>query len=174
MERRQFIKSIAAAASSPLLPVGVLKGAQLSPSLYANAVTFASSDAYFSAKYLKSSLGLDDKIGEMVLSRLKEDGLVGDMGRSGLMFSKTFYSKHIELAAHALQSASRAQSDAKTTDLMDRLKETGSDTEEFEPTIENEPEQTLDQKPEIDAKPEQKMDPYEGPETDNTARPIKV
>lgn len=120
MERRQFIKSLAAAASTPIIPVGMLQSAKIPASLYASAVTFASSGAYFSANYLKSTLGLDDAVGKAVVSRLKQDGLVGDMGRSGVMFSKTFYAKHIELAAKAVSTAGSAQLKA---DVLEKVKD---------------------------------------------------
>ena len=125
MERRQFITSLAAAASTPLLPAGVLPVAKIPASLYASAVSFVSGGAYFSATYLKSSLGLDDALGKAVVSRLKQEGLVGDVGRSGVMFSKTYYAKHIELAAKAVGTVTSTQVKA---DLVEKVKDVVSAT----------------------------------------------
>lgn len=133
MERRKFIKSIAAVASAPLVPFGFLKGEAFSSSVYENAVNFVSNGAHFSAKGLKSALGLDDAAGEILVSRLKADGLVGDMGRSGLMFSKSFYPKHIVLAAPAAQAVTTVQANGHAGDALKQVRRGLTQNEAFEP-----------------------------------------
>jgi len=91
MQRRQFIKTIAAAASAPLMPANMLNASPLGTGIYTKAVGLTQSSACLSSSFLKNTLGLDDSKLKILVSRLETDGLVGQAGNSGLLFSKNCF-----------------------------------------------------------------------------------
>jgi hypothetical protein len=135
MKRRQFLQSAAAAVGAPLIPAPLLRGAAVSPAIYARAITYASSDEYFSPNHLLSTLGIEGTKGDAVLSQLKLDGLIGEMGNTGLMYSKPVYNKQAKIAAKALHDAYTANAGNKPADLIkqaqDKVKELSRRASEF-------------------------------------------
>ena len=109
MERRTFLRSLAAAMATPALPVGAMAQPSLSPGLYARAVSFASGGAYFSEKFLSSSLGVSQQMGTQLLAKLKPDGMIAEMGKTGLMSFKGIHAKHALMTAQALKAPPQPQ-----------------------------------------------------------------
>ncbi len=103
MERRTFLQSLAAAITAPALPAGAMAHPSLSPGLYARAVSFASGGAYFSEKFLSSSLGVSQQMGTQLIAKLKADGMIAEMGKTGLMSFKGIHAKHALMTAQALR-----------------------------------------------------------------------
>jgi hypothetical protein len=123
MKRRQFLQSIAATAGVPLMPAGLLGTAQVPSSLYAKAVSYVASDACFSPSHLMSTLGLNDTSGRAVLNQLRTDGLVAEMGNTGLMYSKTVYAKQAKIAAAALKNAFTAPTNESDSDILKKAQD---------------------------------------------------
>jgi hypothetical protein len=118
MKRRQFLQSIAAAAGTPLMPAGLLGTSAVSAEHYARAVAYVASDACFAPTNLLSTLGLNGETGRAVMAQLKIDGLIGEMGNTGLMYSKTMYAKQAKIAAAALRELSAANTTGKPSDII--------------------------------------------------------
>ena len=137
MKRRQFLQSIAATAGAPLMPAGLLGTAQVSSAHYARAVAYVASDACFAPTNLLSTLGLNGETGRAVIAQLKIDVLIGEMGNTGLMYSKTVYAKQAEIAATALRELSAANTGEKPSDIIekaqDRIRELASKPSTQEP-----------------------------------------
>lgn len=109
MERRTFLRSLAAAMTAPALPVGAMAQPSLSPGLYARAVSFASGGAYFSEKFLASSLGVNQQIGTQLIAKLKANGMIAEMGKTGLMSFKGIHAKHALMTAQAIKAPLQQQ-----------------------------------------------------------------
>lgn len=88
MKRRQFIKSVAATTTVPLLPSPLASALPVSAMQYAKAVEIANKWAYTTAYYLKLALKVDDPTSEAVLARLQTDGIIGPKGPSGICISE--------------------------------------------------------------------------------------
>jgi len=128
MERRAFLQSLAAAVGTSALPAGLLGQTPLASGLYARAVRFAAGGTYFSAKFLSASLGVSPSAGAEIISRLKANGVVTEMGKTGLMAFKSIHAEHALMTAQAIQKASAiprkatAKDDLATIqDLQDKV-----------------------------------------------------
>lgn len=100
MERRQFIKSAAAAATVPLLPAGLT----FSSANYAKAVTAATQYTYLSPATLGYVLGTDASTTQSVITQLKLDGVLGETAANGMIQSNRFISMQTRLLAKAVAS----------------------------------------------------------------------
>ena len=129
MERRQFIKTAAAAAAAPLVPAGALSSAQVSPAIYGRALALISGGVYFTPQYLKNTLGLSDAAGHAVIDRLKAERLLGEVGKTGMMFSRSFYLEQAKIAARAVgASAARpGAAAAKPMDIVEKASDFAAD-----------------------------------------------
>lgn len=118
MKRRQFMKSVAAAAATPMLPAKLASAAPVSAAAYAKATEIARNGAYLSSTYLKFALGLDDVGSRDVVRRLVADGLVGEDSKNGLIFSKVFFSEHAKIVKLAMKASVSSQAGVETGEGM--------------------------------------------------------
>jgi hypothetical protein len=122
------------------MPAGLLGTAQVSSAHYARAVAYVASDTCFAPTNLLSTLGLNGETGRAVMAQLKIDGLIGEMGNTGLMYSKTVYAKQAQIAAAALRELSAANTSGKPSDIIqkaqDKIRELVLEPNEPEPEIE--------------------------------------
>lgn len=123
MERRAFLQSLAAAVSTPALPAGLSGKSPLASGLYARAVGFAAGGTYFSAKFLSSSLGVSPSAGAEIVSRLKANGVVTEMGKTGLMAFKSVHAEHALMTAQAIRKAPAVQRKAAAKNDLTRMQD---------------------------------------------------
>jgi len=137
---------MAAAASAPVLPVGMGRGAHVSAALYAKAVGLVSDHAHFSPKFLSNALGLDEALGNALVSRLKADGVIGGGGKAGLLFSRSFYPKHCAFATNALTVARVPDGERAPSKMRKDARDQGADPDarETETETETKPEGVYD------------------------------
>ena len=109
MERRQFLKSAAAAAALPALPSGAFAGSSVSAAHYARAAEIARNSAYMSASYLKYILKVPEETARAVIGQLEVNGLVGRAGANGVATSKCFLLECDKVFAKAAKAAKTAQ-----------------------------------------------------------------
>jgi len=141
MQRRQFIKSVAATAAIPALPAAAMGGAStVSPALYSKAVGLISEGVYFTPKYVTAKLGLSDALGKTLLAQLKSQRLVGEVGKTGMIFSRAYYVKHAAVAAQAINLSQGAKAASKPVDLTQEARKVLADDASEEPE-----EQVLDE-----------------------------
>ena len=104
MQRRSFIKYMAAATSAPLMPSHLLNASPMASGTYAQAVSLTKSSSYLSLKYLKTKFGLNETGLNALVTRLQADGFVGQAGNSGLLFSKKCFENHVVVALNSAQA----------------------------------------------------------------------
>jgi len=97
MERRQFMKTAAAAAAVPLVPGAAFSAVHAEA--YARAVKVAEGGAFLSAKFLEYYLRIDKGLSEAFVQRMTREGILGKSGMNGLMLSKSFFKEHAKIAA---------------------------------------------------------------------------
>jgi len=113
MKRRNFLKTAAAFASAPALPVKL--GATplpVSPEQYAKAAHWAGLWVHSTAATYKNMLGVDQAVGEAVFKRLQADGIVGAMDANGIARAMVPHYELPEVAAR-LKKALAPKNSAK-------------------------------------------------------------
>ena len=117
------MKSAVAAAAAPMMPAGLASALPYSAQTYAKAADIARGGAYLSATFLKFRLGLDDGASNAIARRLAADGLVGDAGRNGLLYSKAFFAEHAKIAKLASKTLAPAKAARKAIDIPEALED---------------------------------------------------
>ena len=102
MQRRELIKSAAAAAVTPLMPSSVL-ASPFTGAQYAKAIEVANLWAYTTVGNLKLALGVDQATSEAVLRQLQIDGVIGQAGPSGIALTQKFVREQAAIAAKTAQ-----------------------------------------------------------------------
>lgn len=90
MNRRDFTKSLAAAAASPALPVKALSmaaGPVVPAALYAKAAHWARMWHISTIATYRNILGVDQDLAEAVFAQLQDDGLLTKPDRSGFAYA---------------------------------------------------------------------------------------
>ncbi len=108
MKRRQFIKSVAAAATAPLVPSQLAANPlPVSPEAYAKAVHWAGLWVHSTAATYQNILGVDYKTGVAVFQRLQMDGILGMTDGIGVAKAVTPYYEIPQVAARLKEAMAK-------------------------------------------------------------------
>lgn len=100
MKRRQFIKSLAAAAAAPMMPLKLAaRPLPVSPELYAKAAHWAGLWVHSTPTTYQNVLGVEHSVGKAVFERLQADGILGAVDSCGIARAVTPYHEIPEVAA---------------------------------------------------------------------------
>lgn len=121
MQRRQFMKAALAAGATPMVPGGLVKALALPAADYAKAMKIAKGTAWVSPTYIKHALGLDDGGALRVVQRLQTEGLLGQVGKNGLFYSKTFFSEHARIVASTTRAVASSRAVAQNRFALDTV-----------------------------------------------------
>ena len=106
-----------AASASPLMPANILSGSPLGLGTYEKAVGLTKSSACLSSNFLKETLGLDETGLNALVKRLSSDGLVGQAGNSGMLFSKNCFPVRKATILPSAKLLEKTNADPKNAEL---------------------------------------------------------
>ncbi len=121
MERRDFMKSAAAAATAPIVPLALSNALPVTAAQYAKAQDVAKNWAHVSAGNLKYVLGVDDAASQRVIAMLQKDGVLGATGPNGLNLSHKFAREHARIVAKAFEAVKPLKIAKRPSDLLDKV-----------------------------------------------------
>ena len=120
MKRRAFIKSLSAAAATPLLPASAALSSPFSAAQYAMAKKSADLWAYTTVGNLKRTLGVDEATSKLVMKKLERDGIIGAAGPNGLALTRRFVQEQARITAKA---ATKLRANQRENQLAEKAKE---------------------------------------------------
>lgn len=145
MERRQFIKSAAAAAAAPLMPASVAKAFSMSSAHYTNALRAATQYSFVSATTLQYVLGTDAETTERIISQLKLEGVLGDTAPNGMIESRKFVSMSARLATQAIRLKAPDPVAEEPKSVLSKMRKIVAEDEELDPFLETMEDLDLDE-----------------------------
>lgn len=140
MKRRQFIKTLTAAAATPLMPAHMARANTVTGAQYAKAVEAAHQWAYLSVGNLKRALGVTSQTSQALLTRLHADGIIGAAGQGGITLAPKYVVENARIAAKTLTAQKVEMGRTSLKDIADKMAQKLP-----EPTDEGDAPKTTDQ-----------------------------
>lgn len=119
------MKSVAAAAATPLVPAALASPAVAAPATYAKALAIAKNGAFLSDKYLEFRLGVTASTSKALVRQLTANGVLGTSGMGGVMISKSYLAANAPIVMKAASSSAKAASASEG--VVDRAKALGEE-----------------------------------------------